>query len=150
MPRSWLLCELAGSLYAFTLRYSAIFDGYPPSLLLNLSCSSRGVILTVGILVMTTARKIREELARYLSGELDYNSFQDWFLVVSLGEFGDSESFDLSNKIEGLMAEASHMGWVESGLKSELSKAACMLPSSNLGWSKFGYAPEVETRKLER
>ncbi len=73
---------------------------------------------------MTTERKIREELARYLSGEIDFNSFQDWFLVVSLGEFGDSESFDLSNKIEGLIAETSHMGSAESSLKSELSRAA--------------------------
>ncbi len=73
---------------------------------------------------MTTAKKIREELARYLCGEIDYHSFQDRFLIVSLSEFGDSESFDLSSTIEGLMAEASHMGWVESGLKSELSRAA--------------------------
>ncbi len=59
--------------------------------------------------------------ARYAVGQIDSDSFQDWFLQVSLGGFADDDAKHLANRIEGLLAEASHTSWSEADLREELA-----------------------------
>jgi hypothetical protein len=53
----------------------------------------------------------------------DLGSFQNGFLETSLGSFSDDAALSLANRIEGLLAEAVHASWSESGLREELTMA---------------------------
>jgi hypothetical protein len=72
---------------------------------------------------MATASEIRDVTSQYASGQIDARRFQDWFLRVSLGNWENSEARELSNSIEGLLAEASHAGWSEVDIREELANA---------------------------
>jgi hypothetical protein len=72
---------------------------------------------------MLTASEIRNATAAYVAGTSDCDSFQDWFARASLGNFADLEARTLSNRIEGVLAEASHVGWPEGELREELANA---------------------------
>ncbi len=82
---------------------------------------------------MSTASEIRDVTSQYVSGKIDARRFQDWFLAVSLGNWADDKARDLSDNIEGLLAEASHAGWKEAELLEQLETAAC-----DMGGNRFG------------
>ncbi len=73
---------------------------------------------------MTTASQIQDMVSRYASDRIDSAAFHEWFLHTSVDRrFEDAVAEHMSNRIEGLLAEASHAGWSEQDLREELANA---------------------------
>jgi uncharacterized membrane-anchored protein YjiN (DUF445 family) len=72
---------------------------------------------------MTSASDVRQMVAKYATEEIDEHTFHNWLAGVLDGEFADVAAEQLADKIEGLLAEASHSHWTEHDIREELANA---------------------------
>lgn len=65
---------------------------------------------------------IREQLARYLAGEISLPEFQEWFVprAWNIEKQGSPAAGDLAHEVELRLAEFSNGDWTEDELKSKL------------------------------
>lgn len=65
---------------------------------------------------------IREQLARYLAGEISLREFEDWFFPETW-DVDQIDNLDLLNLVYGIklrLAEFSHRDWTEAELQEHL------------------------------
>ena len=74
---------------------------------------------------MATLQQLVNRIQACANGRISSRHFEDWFVsfLWDAEESGDSKLIALSNRIEGLLAEASHAHWSESGIRFELANA---------------------------
>ena len=75
---------------------------------------------------MSVSMKIREELGKYLSGEISLQEFQDWFVPETwdIHKSGDQEGIELAREVELRLAEYTNGHRTESELKQMFSRFA--------------------------
>lgn len=67
--------------------------------------------------------EIREATEQFVAGKLALFSYQDWLVRFSMTGFSDSSAERISNRIEGILAEASHSDWQEEDIREEVANA---------------------------
>ncbi len=73
---------------------------------------------------MVSASQIKEQLARFLNGEIDLDVFEDWFVqsTWNIHQSGSAAAEDLTFAVEESLAEYSSRHIDEQKLRSELSQ----------------------------
>jgi hypothetical protein len=81
--------------------------------------------------------QIREALGRVANNHLSLDDFRNWFVPVSwnIEGSGEPEAIDLAHRIDGVLAEASAVGWSEQDIREELSTL---------------FAPSAGTKRAEK